>query len=100
MSSTHYFLLAPKPSTDRHSSPPLASVKPFDPRADHSQTHRDGKSTFFVGKKLSSMSVCIVNPEKMYSVTTVELFNTKSQASTLKSRLLYHLIVKYCSNYK
>ena len=56
ISSTHYFLLAPKPG-DRHSVPPLASVRPFDPRADNpktddlkANTHHSGKSTFFVGK--------------------------------------------------
>lgn len=48
-SSTHYFLLAPKP--DKHApSPPLASVKPWDPRADHAEIHQQGKSTFFVGQ--------------------------------------------------
>lgn len=54
MSNTHYFLLAPKPGVggDRHSTPPLASVKPFNPRADHAQIHHSGKSTFFVGKSL------------------------------------------------
>ena len=47
VSSTHYFLLAPKPDANRANPPPLASVKPFSSRADNSQS---GKSTFYVGK--------------------------------------------------
>ncbi|XP_067946990.1 activated CDC42 kinase 1-like [Watersipora subatra] len=83
VSSTHYFLLAPKPST-----PPLASVKPFDPRADNAHLSHEGRSTFYVEPDKKT-STDYVNSEEIDKVSTSvsRLRQQKRQSAPAASEL-------------